>query len=307
MLDRRCRARRRRARCTSIRPIRDALSTFKCAWRAAERLLVCSAHTTSGHPGAASCSIASRCCTYDHMRAASRRARGGAAAVWLSWWWLYPEDCSARARARAALLKPREACHVGVRAVRCDATQRAASCRGGGTPVAVAHHSQGPYVRLCSASGARYRVRSGIVRHHAARLRRARRVAAPIVQSTWCAPLRLRRGAPFSRPPRMPSTPASMTSHSAATRLALGAAVRRLQLVLFHRCTCSAERRAPAQQETHAARAGRTMPRGSAARRSRGGAARRTHSHKAECCTERRPCARRRQQKTAASSTTRAS
>jgi hypothetical protein len=40
-----------------------------------------------------------------------------------------------------------------------------------------------------------------------------------------------------ARPPRMASTFISMSSHGAATRLALGAAVRRVLLVPRHRCT----------------------------------------------------------------------
>jgi hypothetical protein len=77
-----------------------------------------------------------------------------------------------------------------------------------------------------------------------------------------------------------------MTSHGAATRSALGAAARRAQLVLVHRCTCSAERRAPAHQETHTARRARTMPRGSAAGDTRRDAARHPHSHRAEAAAE---------------------
>ena len=113
--------------------------------------------------------------------------------------------------------------------------------------------------------------------------------AAAHLQALHSPQLEPRRA--FSRPPRMAPTPTSMSSHGAATRLAMSVAVRRLQLMLVHWCTCRAERCAPAQQETHAARRTRAMPRSGVARRSRGSAARRMHSHRAECCTQRRTCA----------------
>jgi hypothetical protein len=82
----------------------------------------------------------------------------------------------------------------------------------------------------------------------------------------------------------MAPTPTSITSHGAATRLAMGVAVRRLQLVLVHRCTCSADRCVSVLQETQAAHRTRMMPRGGVAGDTWRDAARHPHSHRAECC-----------------------
>jgi hypothetical protein len=82
----------------------------------------------------------------------------------------------------------------------------------------------------------------------------------------------------------MAPTPTAITTHGAATRSALGAAVRRLQLVLVHRWTCSAERCVSVLQETQAAHRTCMMPRGGVAGDTRREAARHPHSHRAECC-----------------------
>jgi hypothetical protein len=94
----------------------------------------------------------------------------------------------------------------------------------------------------------------------------------------------MRRGALSAASRAWRQTPTSMTSHGATTRLAMDVAARRLQLVLFHRWTCSAERCVSVLQETQAAHRTRMMPRGGVAGDTRRDAARHPHSHRAECC-----------------------